>query len=76
MALCAIVLAPTASAGTYRVKPGDTLSAIAARDRTTVAALARLNHLSIAGPLLAGTLLELPSRPLPPCATASPPVTA
>jgi len=59
------VLTPIASAGTYRVKSGDTLSAIAARAETTVAALAQLNHLSIAGPLLADALLELPSRPAP-----------
>jgi LysM repeat protein len=43
------------------VKAGESLSEIAARFRTTVAGLARLNHLDPAGPLLIGTVLRLPS---------------
>ncbi len=55
--------APTTSASTggYVVAPGDTLSAIAANDGTTVAALAALNGLDPAGVLPAGTTLQLPA---------------
>src|SRR4051812_19735651 len=38
--------AASASGGTYRVKSGDSLSAIAARYHTTVSALVRLNHIA------------------------------
>ncbi|MGO9973488.1 MAG: LysM peptidoglycan-binding domain-containing protein [Solirubrobacteraceae bacterium] len=55
--------APTTSASTggYVVALGDTLSAIAANDGTTVAALAALNGLDPDGVLLAGTTLQLPA---------------
>jgi LysM repeat protein len=43
------------------VKTGETLTGIAQRFGTTVAALARLNHLDPAGALLIGTALRLPS---------------
>jgi LysM repeat protein len=43
------------------VTPGESLTAIAGRFRTTVAALARLNHLDPAKPLLIGTVLHLPT---------------
>jgi N-acetylmuramoyl-L-alanine amidase len=46
--------------GSYVVQPGDTLSAIAARDGTTVAELAALNGLDPNGILLAGATLTLP----------------
>ena len=46
-------------AGSYIVQPGDTLSAIAARAGTTVAALAALNGLNADGVLLAGAHLRL-----------------
>jgi LysM repeat protein len=42
------------------VKPGESLTAIAERFKTTVAALARLNRLDPAKPLLIGTVLRLP----------------
>lgn len=45
----------------YVVRPGESLSAIAQRFRTTVATLARLNHLDPARPLLIGTKLVLPA---------------
>jgi membrane-bound lytic murein transglycosylase D len=46
----------------YRVKPGDTLTAIAARYRTTVQELMSWNQLS--GPqLAAGDLLTVYTRP-------------
>ncbi|HXB15991.1 MAG TPA: LysM peptidoglycan-binding domain-containing protein [Solirubrobacteraceae bacterium] len=50
---------PSAGGG-YLVEPGDTLSSIAARDGTTVEALASANGLDPAGTLLSGTVLDLP----------------
>ncbi len=50
----------TASGGSYVVRPGDTLSAIAARAGTTVAELAALNGLNPSRFLLSGTALRLP----------------
>jgi len=44
----------------YRVQPGDSLTAIAARYGTTVDRLARLNGLAPNGVLLAGSVLKLP----------------
>ena len=49
-----------AGARTYRVKPGDTLSAIAARFGTTVAALMRLNNITDPRSLRVGQILKLP----------------
>jgi LysM repeat protein len=45
----------------YVVQPGDTLTAIAQRDGTTVHALAALNGLSPRGVLVSGTALALPA---------------
>ena len=59
-ALAAAVAPGAALASTYRVRPGDTLSGIAAAHRLTVAALARLNRLDPNGILLAGAVLQLP----------------
>jgi LysM repeat protein len=54
--------APVVStAGSYVVQLGDTLTAIAARGGTTVAALAGLNGLNPNGVLLAGSALRLPA---------------
>jgi LysM repeat protein len=53
----------SAHASTYRVRPGDTLSGIAAAHRLTLGSLARLNALDPNGILLAGTVLRLPSPP-------------
>lgn len=50
-----------ASPGAYQVRLGDTLSAIAASNGTTVARLAALNRLNPDGVLLAGSTLTLPS---------------
>jgi len=50
-----------ASLGSYRVRPGDSLTAIAERHRTTVAALAAANDLNAKGVLLEGTVLKLPA---------------
>ena len=49
-----------ASAATYRVRSGDTLSAIAARFGTTVAVLRKLNDIEDPSLLRVGQLLRLP----------------
>jgi LysM repeat protein len=54
------VSAPVSSSGGYTVRPGDTLSAIAARYGTTPAALAAANGMSVNGLLLAGRTLTVP----------------
>lgn len=51
----------SAEAGAYVVQPGDTLSGIAARDDTSVEALAELNGIDPNAPLLSESLLKLPS---------------
>jgi len=50
----------SAEAGAYFVQPGDTLGEIAARDDTSVEALAALNGIDPNAPLLSGSLLKLP----------------
>jgi N-acetylmuramoyl-L-alanine amidase len=61
-----LAIAVTASAGgggRYTVRPGDTLSAIAARYDTTVEALVRLNNLPGNGNLIyAGSTIRLPGH--------------
>ena len=58
--LAVAVTASTSGGPTYRVKPGDTLSDIAARFHTSVAALVRLNDLPGKGNLIyAGTYLRV-----------------
>jgi LysM repeat protein len=51
---------PTTSGATYRVKSGDTLSAIAARFGTTTQVLARLNDIADPSKLKIGQILKLP----------------
>jgi peptidoglycan hydrolase-like protein with peptidoglycan-binding domain len=51
--------------GTYTVKAGDTLSAIAARLKTTVAKLTSLNKLKDPDKLSVGQILKLPGRAAP-----------
>ncbi|MCW3066032.1 MAG: LysM peptidoglycan-binding protein [Solirubrobacterales bacterium] len=53
--------AAPATMGAYSVRLGDSLSAIAARARVPAAQIAAKNGLSLAGPLLAGTVLKLPT---------------
>jgi LysM repeat protein len=50
----------SSAGGSYLVRPGDTLSGIAARAGTTVSALAALNGLNPRHYLLYGTVLRLP----------------
>jgi LysM repeat protein len=47
------------------VRPGESLSLLARRYRTSVAILARLNHLDPARPLLIGTRLRIPASRRP-----------
>ena len=51
---------PTTSGATYKVKSGDTLSAIAARFGTTVKVLVNLNHISDPSRIHVGQVLKLP----------------
>jgi LysM repeat protein len=53
--------AAPAAAGGYRVRPGDSLSAIAARQGVTAAALASANGLKPDSWVLSGTVLRLPA---------------
>ncbi|HEX7355398.1 MAG TPA: LysM peptidoglycan-binding domain-containing protein [Mycobacteriales bacterium] len=46
---------------TYRVRPGDTLTAIARAHHTTLAAIAALNHLSGRMTIYAGRIIQLPT---------------
>jgi peptidoglycan hydrolase-like protein with peptidoglycan-binding domain len=55
-----------AAARRYVVRPGDTLSAIAARYRTTAGALARANRLRVTDFLLIGRRLRVPAAAVGP----------
>jgi LysM repeat protein len=50
-----------AALGAYTVRPGDTLGGLAARSRVPVAQMAFMNGLDPGKPLLAGTVLKLPT---------------
>ncbi len=54
---------PASAAARYRVRPGDSLTAIAARFHTSVSVLARLNKLDPDRVLVIGTRLRLPAPP-------------
>ena len=64
--------ADPAFAATTTVQPGDTLSAIAQRYHTTVAALAAANGISNPDQIYAGATIEVPAPP-PPRVAAAPP---
>jgi lysozyme len=53
---------PPASSRVYTVKPGDTLSAIAVRFGTTVAALAALNNIQDINRVIVGQVLKIPPQ--------------
>jgi soluble lytic murein transglycosylase-like protein len=60
--------------GSYTVRPGDTLGGLAASSGVSVDAMAAMNGLDPAAPLLIGTLLKLPTgAPEPPQADAPEP---
>jgi LysM repeat protein len=52
-------MSSSTGSGSYRVAPGDTLTAIAARAGTTPAALAAANGLDLDGILLAGSVIRV-----------------
>ena len=60
-----------AFATTATVQPGDTLTAIAIRYHTTVAAIVAANGVTNPNKILAGSTLQIPGPP-PPAATAAP----
>jgi LysM repeat protein len=47
--------------GAYKVRPGDTLSGLAAAARVPAAQMAYMNGLRLDGPLIAGTVIKLPT---------------
>jgi len=49
----------------YKIKSGDTLSAIAARNETTVAALKKLNNIKDVNKISAGASLKIPKKVRP-----------
>jgi soluble lytic murein transglycosylase-like protein len=62
--------------GAYTVRVGDTLSGLAATAGVPAANIAAMNGLSLEGPLLAGTVIKLPTgSPTPPRAAAPAPST-
>src|SRR5688500_4100273 len=62
--------------GSYTVRPGDTLGALASSSGVSVDAMAAMNGIDPAAPLLIGTVLKLPSgAPAPPQATVPEPET-
>ena len=58
--------------GGYEVRPGDTLSGLAATARVPVSSIAAMNGLDPHGVLLAGTVLKLPSGSPTPVRAAQP----
>jgi soluble lytic murein transglycosylase-like protein len=80
-AAAATPAAPATSAapaplGAYTVRVGDTLSGLAATAGVSAADMAAMNGLSLEGPLIAGTVIKLPSgSPTPPRAAQPAPAT-
>jgi LysM repeat protein len=64
--------AAPAAQGAYTVRPGDTLSALAAGAGVSVSAMAAINGINPQGLLLAGTVLKLPSGAPAPARAAQP----
>ena len=63
--------APSAQGG-YTVRPGDTLSGLAASSGIPMAQFAQMNGLDASAPLLAGTVVKLPTGAPAPAASAEP----
>src|SRR3954470_7186708 len=57
----ATTAAAPAPIGAYKVRPGDTLSGLAARSRVPMSQMAFMNGLDPNKPLLAGTVIKLPT---------------
>jgi len=73
-ATAATVSAAPAPQGHYKVRAGDTLSALAASSGVSVEAMAAMNGIDPAAPLLIGTVLKLPAgAPAPPGASTPEP---
>jgi N-acetylmuramoyl-L-alanine amidase len=64
--------AAPAPMGGYTVRPGDSLSAIAATARVPMSAIAAMNGLDPSGVLLSGTVLKLPTGSPAPAGAAQP----
>jgi N-acetylmuramoyl-L-alanine amidase len=58
--------------GAYTVRPGDSLSAIAVRSRVPMSQIAYMNGLNPRAPLLAGTVVKLPTGAPAPAPRAAP----
>jgi len=71
-ATAATVSSGPAPQGHYKVRPGDTLGALAASSGVSVDAMATMNGIDPAAPLLVGTLLKLPTGAPPPPGAAQP----
>ena len=69
-----VAAAPTAPAplGGYTVRPGDTLSGLAAQAGVSVGDMAAMNGLDPAGVLVSGTLIKLPTGAPAPAASSQP----
>jgi LysM repeat protein len=80
LALAAVAVTTSAGAAhadeRYTVRPGDTVSHIAARTGTTVAAIARTNALPDPGRILVGQVLTIPSASAGTSAAPARPTTA
>jgi soluble lytic murein transglycosylase-like protein len=64
--------AAPAPLGGYTVRPGDTLSGLAAGARVSVNAIAAMNGLNPSGVLLAGTIIKLPTGAPAPARASQP----
>jgi LysM repeat protein len=53
--------AAPAPMGAYKVRPGDTLSGLAAASRVPASQMAYMNGLDVDAPLIAGTVIKLPT---------------
>ena len=67
---------PPAALGGYTVRPGDTLSGLAAGARVSVAAIAAMNGLDPSGLLISGTVVKLPTGAPTPARASQPAPTA
>jgi soluble lytic murein transglycosylase-like protein len=64
--------AAPAPLGGYTVRPGDTLSGLAAGARVSVSAIAQMNGLNPGGLLIAGTVIKLPTGAPAPARASQP----